>query len=121
MQLYLPLLFFFIEIASTKCTHDNCARAVMGVQQGIDHQIIASSDCSSFLRTTLTPPASTVSITFTSTVNATTAFEPVKLLATATIPDYASNCLDAAAYASACFCFGVKPMTITASVSVSTN
>ncbi len=118
MKPYFPLFLVFARIASAKCTYDNCARAVMGVHQG---QSVARSDCSSFLELTLNPPASTVSVTSTTAVNSTTTFQPVKRQGAATIPVYAGNCLDAAAYASACSCFGVKPETITAPSPVSMN
>ena len=104
MKTYFSLFLSFARIASAKCTHNNCVRAVIGVHQ--DHSV-ARSDCSNFLKVTITPLAST--------------FQPAKRQATGTIPVYASNCLDAAAYASACSCFGVKPETITAPFPVSMN
>jgi hypothetical protein len=114
MQLYLPLFLSFIEIASSKCTHNNCVRALMGVDQ-----VLASNDCSSFLETTITPPASTVSVTFTTAVIATTTLH-AKRQAYATIPDYASGkCKDVVAYASGCSCLGVTHAIITAPVPVS--
>lgn len=121
MKTYFSLFLSFARIASAKCTHNNCVRAVIGVHQ--DHSV-ARSDCSNFLEVTVTPPASTVSITLTSVVNATTTFQtfqPAKRQGAAAIPVYASNCLDAAAYASACSCFGVKPETITAPSPVRMN
>ena len=115
MEIYALLFLLFARIAFAKCTHDNCARAVVGVHQ--DHGV-ARSDCSNFLKVTVTL-ASTVSITVTPVVNSTTTFQPAKRQATGTIPVYASYCLDAAGYASACSCFGVKPETITALFPVS--
>lgn len=114
MQLYLPLPLSLVKVASSTCSHNNCARAIMGIDP-----IIASSECGSFLRTTIIPPASTISITVTSVIIATTAFQLAKHHAYTSIPYYASNCRGAAAYSSACYCFGVKPVTITAPVSVS--
>ena len=104
MEIYVLIFLLIARSTSAKCTHDNCARAVIGVNQ--DHSV-ARSDCSNFLKVTITPLAST--------------FQPAKRQATGTIPVYASNCLDAAAYASACSCFGVKPETITAPFPVSMN
>jgi len=114
MQLYLPLFLSFIEIASSKCMHNNCVRALMGVDQAV-----ASSDCSSFLETTITPPASTVSVTFATVAIATTTLH-AKRQAYATIPDYASGkCEDVEAYATGCSCLGVTHATITEPVPVS--
>jgi len=60
MQLYIQLFLSFTGITFATCNHDNCARAVSGIQQGTTHLAIASSDCSNFLRTTVTAPASTL-------------------------------------------------------------
>jgi hypothetical protein len=119
MQLYIQLFLSFTGITFATCNHDNCARAVSGIQQGTTHLAIASSDCSNFLRTTVTAPASTVSVTVTSIVDASITFGPVKRQVAGTIPSYASDCVGAAAYSSACSCFGVTPATITAPASVS--
>jgi hypothetical protein len=114
MQFYLPIFLSFIEIASSKCTHNNCVRALMRVDE-----VVASSDCSSFLETTITPPASTISVTSTIVVIATTTLH-AKRQAYTTIPDYASGkCEDVEAYASGCSCLGVTHATITAPVPVS--
>lgn len=121
MQSRLPLFLTFIRFSSAKCIHDNCARAVVGAQQGPDQQAIASSDCNNFLKTTVTPPASTVSVTFTSILNVTNTAQLYKRQVTSTIPDYAGDCLGAAAFASACSCFGLVSSTITAPAPVSTD
>ena len=85
---------------------------------GVD-QAVASSDCSSFLETTITPPASTVSVTFATVAIATTTLH-AKRQAYATIPDYASGkCEDVEAYATGCSCLGVTHATITEPVPVS--
>ncbi|KAE9380638.1 hypothetical protein N431DRAFT_498470 [Stipitochalara longipes BDJ] len=111
MQFYLNILLSFIGIAFAACNHDNCARAIMGVHH---HGTSVSSDCSSFLEMTIIPRASTISVTITSVINATTTFSPVKRQEVVTIPAYATGkCLDGAAYASACFCLGIMAATIT--------
>jgi len=85
---------------------------------GVD-QVVASSDCSSLLETTITAPASTVSVIFTTAVIAKTTLH-AKRQAYATIPDYASGkCDDVEAFASGCSCLGVTHATITAPVPVS--
>jgi hypothetical protein len=119
MQFYPHLLLPFIGLASSTCNHDNCARALMGVHL---HGTTVTSDCSSFLDTTIVPPVSTTSVTITSVIDTTTTIQPAKRQEIATIPAYATGvCLDAAVYASACSCLGVTPATITAPIPVSTH
>ncbi|KAN0120021.1 hypothetical protein V8E51_002229 [Hyaloscypha variabilis] len=118
MQFYPHLLLPFIGLASSTCNHDNCARALMGVHH---HGTTVTSDCSSFLDTTIVPPVSTTSVTITSVIDTTATIQPAKRQEIATIPAYAAGvCLDAAVYASACSCLGVTPATITAPIPLTT-
>jgi hypothetical protein len=121
MQFYLLIFLSSLGTAFAMCNHDNCARAVTGIKQGSIHQAVASSDCSNFLQTTVTAPASMTVVTVTPIVNTTITFELAKLQPTATIPDYASDCKGSAAYSSACSCLGVTATIITAPASVSMN
>ena len=95
MQLYLHIFLIFIGFAASTCNHDNCARALLGVQH---HGTTVTSDCSSFLETTVVPPVSTRLVTITSVIDATTTFKPAKRQEYATVPVYAADkCLNAAA------------------------
>jgi len=109
---------------ATKCNNDNCARAVTGtVPYGSTHPAVARSDCSRLLQSTITPPAVTILFTETVVAATTTLVDVVKRSASpvssGVLPAYASPCSDLAAYSSACSCFGVTPITITAWILVS--
>jgi hypothetical protein len=121
----LVLTFIGLTVASLNlrddCHADNCLRAVAATRFGPGQVSTASSDCSLFLKTTVTPPATTVYITTTTTLPPSS-FNTVnqkRQTARATIPSYASQCTDAAEYSSACSCFGVTPATTTAPTPVS--
>lgn len=116
MKSCLLLIFAFISLTVASlnpratCHNDNCLRAVVGTRKGPGQASTASTDCSAFVQTTLTPSPTTITIT-------TTTYEPSistngahkRQLNSATIPAYASACTDSIQYSSACLCLGVTP------------
>ncbi|RVD88979.1 uncharacterized protein DFL_000003 [Arthrobotrys flagrans] len=101
------------------CNRDNCLRAV--IASAFPNRN-GAADCSSFLLTTVTPAARTVTITkkTTTTVFATNNIgyrnikaRPVTVIPSR-IPAYAAACSGSARYSSACSCIGVRPSTTTA-------
>jgi hypothetical protein len=96
------------------CTDSKCLAAVTGAGALGDGKLRASH-CASFLATTVTPPA----VTVTSTITGESAWSDWQKRASVTVcpnevPNYASAC-DEAGYSSACSCFGfteVKTTTI---------
>lgn len=109
------------KVLTTGCHNDNCARALTGTAlYGPTHVTQARSDCSSLLRTTITPAPSTVLVT-TTLVSNYTAINLVRrqyYSPSFSLPAYASPCSNYASYAHECSCIGVTPTTITASAPV---
>ncbi|KAJ4307219.1 hypothetical protein N0V88_000598 [Collariella sp. IMI 366227] len=101
------------------CAGNNCNRAVTGTRSGIPSLSERSTLCASFLLTTVTPAASTVTVTVEPEVyypvEPETAAPAVTVTPTA-IPQYAGNCANGAEYLSACSCFGVTGSVTTAPV-----
>jgi hypothetical protein len=121
------------------CKDDNCARAVTGTRFPPAVQSSHKADCSSFLRTTVTPatksvfpychsllhktdwsPRRTVTVTVTAPPHWPPDHDPralearqVTVIPTA-VPAYASACSGTARYSSACSCFKVTGVTTTA-------
>ncbi|KAK0705416.1 hypothetical protein B0H67DRAFT_649748 [Lasiosphaeris hirsuta] len=97
------------------CAGNNCNRAVTGTRDGLLPLTVRSSQCASFLLTTVTPAAVTVTVTVDTAPSTTSApaAGAVTIVPTA-IPTYASACSSAFAYASACSCFGVTGSVTTA-------
>ncbi|KAH6621434.1 hypothetical protein B0J18DRAFT_491716 [Chaetomium sp. MPI-SDFR-AT-0129] len=104
------------------CAGNNCNRAVTGTRPGLLPLTERSSHCASFLLTTVTPAASTVTVTVENPPATPTHAHTkrdllenrqVTVVPTA-IPDYAENCVDAAEYISACSCFGLTGSVTTA-------
>ncbi|KAF3278861.1 hypothetical protein TWF970_004405 [Orbilia oligospora] len=101
------------------CRRDNCLRAVIAKafpnRQG-------AADCSSFLLTTVTPAAKTVTVTekTTTTIFATkrVGYRDIEArqvtVVPSNIPAYAAACSGRVRYSSACSCIGVKPSVTTA-------
>ncbi|EFQ35134.1 hypothetical protein CGRA01v4_01747 [Colletotrichum graminicola] len=101
-----------------ECSGNNCNRQVTGTRPGLLPISDRKADCTSFLKATVTPSPTTVTITVTAgparirrdgqIVNReVTEFPTV-------IPAYASSCDDAAEYSSACSCWGITAVTTTA-------
>ncbi|KAK6499949.1 hypothetical protein TWF481_010305 [Arthrobotrys musiformis] len=87
-----------------RCTIDNCLQELVGTLPFIQQTTV--SDCRSFLWTSSTVGATTVTVTIEAT--AVTATSNTVPAVTATdIPAYAAACSNAAAYSSACECVGV--------------
>ncbi|KAL2064101.1 hypothetical protein VTL71DRAFT_4595 [Oculimacula yallundae] len=119
---------------SKACAADNCLRAVRATALPM-RPGSASADCSSYFRATVTPAASTVTMTinFSETLIVTqkTTFTSVvtvqpeaglplkekrqRTVIPSEIPTYASACSGSVRYSSACSCIGVTQATITAS------
>ncbi|EOO01884.1 putative lipase esterase family protein [Phaeoacremonium minimum UCRPA7] len=102
------------------CAGNNCNRAVTGTRDGLEPLSVRSADCSSFLLTTVTPAATTVTVTVdeeptTAVVKRDFALEIRQATEVPTaIPTYAAVCSSAEKYASACSCFGVTGSVTTA-------
>ncbi|KAK3304639.1 uncharacterized protein B0T15DRAFT_249289 [Chaetomium strumarium] len=104
------------------CAGNNCNRAVTGTRPGLLPLASRSADCSSFLLTTVTPAATTVTVTVDEEdLPSPTAAKRGAVLqgrqvtvVPSAIPDYAANCANAAEYISACSCFGVTGSVTTA-------
>lgn len=103
-----------------QCGGNNCNRAVTGTRDGKEPLASRSADCSSFLRTTVTPAPTTVTVTVDEESIPTPAkraenIEARQATAVPTaLPAYAAVCSSAAAYAQACSCFGVTGTVTTA-------
>ncbi|RFU82101.1 lipase/esterase family protein [Trichoderma arundinaceum] len=102
------------------CNADNCARAVTGTRDGLLPITSRQSDCSSFMLATVTPAATTTTITITVDPEITPKakrdvgnYDAVTVYPTA-IPDYADPCEGVATYSSACSCWGITAATTTA-------
>ncbi|KAL2755324.1 hypothetical protein ACRALDRAFT_1064517 [Sodiomyces alcalophilus JCM 7366] len=99
------------------CAGNNCNRQVTGTRPGLLPITERQADCSSFMRTTVTPEPTTVTVTVTE--------EPVAKLKRGqvqarqateiptAVPAYASSC-DEVRYASACDCWGITAEVTTA-------
>ncbi|EGR44610.1 uncharacterized protein TRIREDRAFT_124059 [Trichoderma reesei QM6a] len=108
------------------CNADNCARAVTGTREGLLPITSRQSDCSSFMQATVTPKATTTTITITVDPEVTPKAKravanaaPITVTPTA-IPNYADPC-DVAHYSSACSCWGIHATTVTASTPTQTE
>ncbi|KAH6608241.1 lipase/esterase family protein [Trichoderma cornu-damae] len=101
------------------CNADNCARAVTGTRDGLLPITSRQADCSSFMLATVTPEATTTTITITVDPDVTPKvrrdadYAAVTVYPTA-IPGYASPCNSGAIYSSACSCWGITAATTTA-------
>ncbi|KAH8908655.1 hypothetical protein BR93DRAFT_994235 [Coniochaeta sp. PMI_546] len=113
-------------VVAATCNANNCARAVTGTRTGKMPDVSSRmADCSSFQMVTVTPATSTVTTTATVTI---TNIIPGKrdngngpvTVSPSSIPAYASPCSNAAAYSSACSCWGITATTITVPTPVTT-
>ncbi|KAF7505531.1 hypothetical protein GJ744_000693 [Endocarpon pusillum] len=115
-----PFVFLLVGVVGAAnvrqragCNGDNCARAVTGTAKGSTRVVVAQSDCSSFLETTVTKYASTT------TVVQTAAITPLPV-PSKPIPSYATACSGSVRYSSACSCWGIAAGTKTISSEVTT-
>lgn len=103
------------SLQARQCGGNNCNRAVTGTRDGKEPLASRSADCASYLKTTVTPAPTTVTVTVDGEGGPTKRDVEVRQ-ATAkptAIPAYAAVC-DAAGYAQACSCFGVTGTVTTA-------
>ncbi|KAL2131785.1 hypothetical protein VTI74DRAFT_4613 [Chaetomium olivicolor] len=125
MKLAAALSFISLAAAAVleprHCAGNNCNRAVTGTRPGLLPLSVRSEHCSSFLLTTVTPAATTLTVTVDAEdLPSPTAARRDMLEARqvtvvpSSIPDYAANCANAAEYISACSCFGVTGSVTTA-------
>ncbi|CAK7230375.1 hypothetical protein SCUCBS95973_007551 [Sporothrix curviconia] len=89
------------------CNGNNCNRAITGTRDGLPVSSERQADCTSFLFTVVTPSP------LFSTVYIEAATEAVTVIPNA-LPSYATACSSAAAYASACSCWGLTGTVSTA-------
>ncbi|KAK4120012.1 hypothetical protein N657DRAFT_636894 [Parathielavia appendiculata] len=128
MQLTVALLSLVSLVAGAAldargdCHGNNCNRAVTGTRPGLLPLSERSSSCSSFLLTTVTPAATTVTVTVDED-DLPTSTAPAKrdllmarqvTVVPSSIPEFAANCANAAEFAQACSCFGVTGSVTTA-------
>ncbi|GAB1312897.1 hypothetical protein MFIFM68171_03107 [Madurella fahalii] len=119
MKVAVALSFVSLAVAAVleprHCAGNNCNRAVTGTRPGLLPLTERSAHCSSFLLTTVTPAATTVTVTVDDEEDIVPTPTPARrdlegrqvTVVPSSIPDYADNCVDAAEYISACSCFGV--------------
>jgi len=103
----------FANPVNGACTSNACIAAVTG-KAALGDGALRASHCASFLATTVTPEAITVTETITGDGNAGVWRRASVTVCPNEVPNYASAC-DEAAYTSACSCFGftkVKTTTI---------
>ncbi|KAG6009466.1 hypothetical protein E4U21_002381 [Claviceps maximensis] len=117
-----------LEARKGHCGGDNCARQVTGTRKGLIPLSSRKEDCSNFMRTTIVPDATTITVTVTVEPD-----EPVSLtkrgieyraatdVTNAAVPSYASSCKKEGKYASVCSCWGITPVLTTAPVPTETH
>ncbi|EHK16144.1 uncharacterized protein TRIVIDRAFT_184567 [Trichoderma virens Gv29-8] len=109
------------------CHADNCARAVTGTREGLLPITSRQADCSSFMLATVTPEATTTTITITVDPEVTPKIKRAANNGSAvtvfptSIPTYAANCDSGAVYSSACSCWGITAATTTAATPTQTE
>ncbi|OAA69816.1 hypothetical protein ISF_03086 [Cordyceps fumosorosea ARSEF 2679] len=106
--------------AAGHCGGDNCARQVTGTRDGLLAVTSRQVDCSSFMKTTIVPDATTTTVTVTVDPDAPKLkrenqheVRAATEIPTA-VPAYASGCDSAARYSSACSCWGITASATTA-------
>jgi hypothetical protein len=114
-----------VAVEKRACAGNNCNRAVTGTRNGLQPASVRSADCASFLKTTVTPAAVTVTATVdpddapssssSALVKKDVLFGRQATVSPSSLPTYvAAACSGAAAYASACSCYGVTGTVTTA-------
>lgn len=106
-------------IEKRECAGNNCNRAITGTRDGLPPVSLRSADCASFLKTTVTPAATTVTVTVEAEPSLVAKRDAVLEIRQATVvpsvlPAYATQCSGAPAYSSACSCFGITATVTTA-------
>jgi len=113
-----------VAVEKRACAGNNCNRAITGTRDGLSPASVRSADCASFLLTTVTPDAVTVTITVDDEATTTPAKRDLVYRAAtvspSVLPTYATAACDAGSYASACSCFGVTGSVTTAPVPTTT-
>ncbi|KAJ9165208.1 hypothetical protein NKR19_g627 [Coniochaeta hoffmannii] len=113
-----------VALEKRACAGNNCNRAITGTRDGISPASVRSADCSSFLLTTVTPDAVTVTVTVDDEAATTPAKRDLEYRAAtvspSALPTYATAACDAKAYASACSCYGITGSVTTAPVPTTT-
>ena len=117
--LSLVSLAFASVIEKRECAGNNCNRAITGTRDGLPAVSLRSAHCSSFQATTVTPPATTVTVTVEAEGTLVAKRDAALEIRQATVipsalPTYASACSSPAAYASACSCWGITATVTTA-------
>ncbi|KHN95510.1 uncharacterized protein MAM_06567 [Metarhizium album ARSEF 1941] len=114
-----------IEARHGHCSGDNCARQVTGTRDGLTAITSRKNDCSNFMKTTLVPEATTVTVTVTVNIGSDEHASVTKrgdmehraaTEAPSVVPAYASSCNNPGKYSSACSCWGITAVTTTAPV-----
>ncbi|KAL8366445.1 hypothetical protein RB595_004975 [Gaeumannomyces hyphopodioides] len=134
----LAMLATATVVVADGCNANNCARAVTGTRDKIPSLETRRADCSAFMLATVTPATvtttttisvivskSTTSTSTTTTTISTTTTTGILDRRQATVvpsivPAYASACPNAAAYRSACSCWGITARTTTVDAPSST-
>lgn len=117
LSIALPLAAFISGVlakpAAPACANNACLAAVTG-KAALGDAGLRASHCASFLATTVTPPAITVTETITGVAGKDGWKRAQVTVCPNQVPNYASACNEAA-YTSACSCFGyteIKTTTI---------
>ncbi|EFX06371.1 hypothetical protein CMQ_6692 [Grosmannia clavigera kw1407] len=128
MKVFAVLSFVSVAFAginvfeARNCAGNNCNRAITGTRAGLPATSLRQSDCSSFMLTVVTPSPVFSTTWVEAPANgkakrATTAAVTAAVTSTPTaLPTYATQCSSAAAYASACSCWGITAGLSTAAV-----
>jgi len=113
-----------VAVEKRACAGNNCNRAITGTRDGLSPASVRSADCASFLLTTVTPDAVTVTVTVDDETSTAAAKRDLVYRAVtvspSALPTYATAACDAVSYASACSCFGVTGSVTTAPVPTTT-
>jgi hypothetical protein len=125
MKFFAALSFVSVAAAAVAldnraaCNANNCNRAITGTRDGLTPASSRSADCSSFLLTTVTPAATTVTVTVDDTPTAAAKREELIFgrqvtVVPSAVPTYATVACNAAEYATACGCYGITGSVTTA-------
>ncbi|QPH19678.1 hypothetical protein C2857_004970 [Epichloe festucae Fl1] len=116
-----------VDARDGRCGGDNCARQVTGTRHGLTPLSSRQADCSIFMKTTIVPDATTVTVTVTvdpdepaSKTKRALEYRAATEAPTA-VPAYASSCEGAGKYSSACACWGITPVLTTAPIPTKTQ
>ncbi|KAH7327072.1 hypothetical protein BKA65DRAFT_554635 [Rhexocercosporidium sp. MPI-PUGE-AT-0058] len=106
--------------STTACNANNCLRGIRGTGSNIKPPLTYRlSDCSSFMRATVTPAPTTTTITIATVTTTVVPLLPRELEARqqttspSQVPAYATFCAASSAYSSGCSCLGITKSTLT--------